>query len=499
MTEHDLAHDDDVPLADQMIGNEIDPAGQSLAGALRTSFRLLSVIMVILLIGYILSGLETIDSGDRGAKLRFGRLVGGSPSKPGKVLGEGVCFTWPFPVGEVLVISVQEQQLALDSFWHYERPGEAALLEAEKKPVGEGLRPAYDGSLLTGDQGLVHIKWAITYQVSDQHVLDFVQNVGDHIGSEQGLLRSVIENASVQAAAQYPAEDIVRGSREFTTATKNRAQRMLDDLSTSLRIISLTLAAHTPPLQTLASFRQVTMAESEREQAINGAKKAATGILRDAAGENWGPVHSAILDYERSLAQATQRYEKAEAILKNASGEKWEALRAREAIGDYEGSLDTDAQAIERHERATAMLRDAAGEQWETLKAAIDEHLRSEDQAIKRYEAIVALLHDEQTSGQASKTIADARGEASTTLNMARQEYERYRKLLDSYQKAPELTMSDQWMDALQEIMTNELAVKYYVPAGVKTVLYMKHDPSVWRAIKLEETKRTQEDITYRR
>ena len=145
------------------------------------------------------------------------------------------------------------------------------------------------------------------------------------------------------------------------------------------------------------------------------------------------------------------------------------------------------------------MLRDAAGEHWQALKAAIDEHVRSEDQAAKRYEAIVGLLHDEQTSGQARKTIADARGEASTTLNLARQEYERYRKLLDSYQKAPELTMSDQWMDAQQEIMANELAVKYYVPADVKTVLYMKHDPSVWRAIKLEQTKQAKEDITYRR
>jgi len=75
---------------------------------------------------------------------------------------------------------------------------------------------------------------------------------------------------------------------------------------------------------------------------------------------------------------------------------------------------------------------------------------------------------------------------------MARQEYERYRKLLESYEKAPELTMLDQWMDAQQAIMTNPMAVKYYVPSGVKTVLYMKHDPSVWRAIKLEQTKQTE-------
>jgi len=423
VTEQDPTRDENVALADQMIGKEIDPASQSLAGALRTSFRLLSVIMVILLVAYAFSGVQTIESDERGVVLRFGRMAGATEAIRGAVLGEGIHFTWPFPIGEVLVVSIQERQMSLDSFWHYEHPGQEALTEDAKQPSGRGLSPIRDGSLLTGDQGLVHLKWTVTYRVGreDRHVLDYVANIGDRIGAEAELLRSVIENASVRTAAGFTADVITRGDRSFSVATRALAQKMLNDLESGLQITNLTLSAQTPPLQTLAAFRDVTMAENQREQDIDAAKQEATGILQAAAGDNWEPIHLAILAYERVLDD--------------------------------------------------------------------------EDQAAGKYREIVDLLHDDATKGETRRIIDNARAVANTTVTTARAAYERYSKQLDAYLRAPNLTITMLWLKTMEDIMANDMAVKTYVPEGVKTVLYMKHDPSVWRKIQLRKAEETADAI----
>ena len=107
----------------------------------------------------------------------------------------------------------------------------------------------------------------------------------------------------------------------------------------------------------------------------------------------------------------------------------------------------------------------------------------------------IVILHDPQTTGQARKTIADARGDASDTVRRARIAYQEYRKLLKSFEQAPQLAVSRYWMDAQETIMGNDMVVKTYLPPGVKTILWIKHDPEVWRTIRRKQVEQTREQI----
>ena len=139
------------PLAE----DEMVAANRSLADALRLSFVLLSVGMVIVLIAFLASGFTLVRSSEIGVKLFFGRIVGEGNER---IVGEGLCWSWPEPIGRVEKIPTATQVIKIDDFWMYERPEEVDTPLAERTPQSPGLRPGFDGALLTGDRALVHVK-----------------------------------------------------------------------------------------------------------------------------------------------------------------------------------------------------------------------------------------------------------------------------------------------------------------------------------------------------
>ncbi|RKY75174.1 hypothetical protein DRQ00_10980, partial [candidate division KSB1 bacterium] len=127
----------------------MDTANRALAKALRQSFRLLSFVMIIVVIAFILTGLTQIHPDQCGVRLLFGRIQGG-------ILKEGLGWSAPEPIGRVLKIPIGQRQVSIDDFWIYETPEEATKpLRQHRIPRG-GLRPGWDGALLTGDRGLIH-------------------------------------------------------------------------------------------------------------------------------------------------------------------------------------------------------------------------------------------------------------------------------------------------------------------------------------------------------
>ena len=74
-------------IVDSEVGSEallrdaMDPANQSLADALRLSFRVLQAVIVVLIVLFLASGLKTVDDGYSGVRTLWGRIV--EPLSPG--------------------------------------------------------------------------------------------------------------------------------------------------------------------------------------------------------------------------------------------------------------------------------------------------------------------------------------------------------------------------------------------------------------------------------
>ena len=99
--------------------DEMAVANRSLADALRLSFRLLSLIMIGAMVWLLLTGMASVQPEERAVRMLFGRILGEGDER---VLGEGLKWSWPEPIGRVLRISTEQRSLAIDDFWMFERP-----------------------------------------------------------------------------------------------------------------------------------------------------------------------------------------------------------------------------------------------------------------------------------------------------------------------------------------------------------------------------------------
>ena len=114
------SHVPERPLAD-----ELDAAGKSLSEALRLSFIILKVIMIVLVIAFLASGFKTVGSDEQALVLRFGKIRGIGEER---LLGPGPHWILPYPIDEIVKIPVEKTiPLPVDSFCFPGKAGSVRL------------------------------------------------------------------------------------------------------------------------------------------------------------------------------------------------------------------------------------------------------------------------------------------------------------------------------------------------------------------------------------
>jgi regulator of protease activity HflC (stomatin/prohibitin superfamily) len=88
-----------------------DEASASLADALRTSFRVLTFLIVLLLALFVAQGFFTVQSDQKAIVLRFGAY------QEGCVKDQGWHFAFPYPIDRVVPIWVKTRKLEVNTFW----------------------------------------------------------------------------------------------------------------------------------------------------------------------------------------------------------------------------------------------------------------------------------------------------------------------------------------------------------------------------------------------
>lgn len=303
----------------------LDPAQQSLAEALRVSFAVLKLAMFALLVAYAFSGTFSVGSNEVALRLRFGDYVG----QPGnRVLERGTYLAAPFPIEQIVKVDTRPASLSLDKeFWFETTERESGLTRAQLQGQrAMPLHPLRDGSLITGDSGIVHAKWTLTWRIGDP--VAYLTNVGSREVAEK-VVRLVAQQAIVHSVAQLTADDVLRGivNREQAIGLM---QERLDDMRTGLVVDQVVLDKVSAPMRVAGSFDAVTTAESERAGRIVAAQQERAKVLGETAGEASGPLLALVAEYE----DATER------------GDEQAARRVQEALDSALEQLRVDGTAI---------------------------------------------------------------------------------------------------------------------------------------------------------
>jgi len=404
----------DSPGADA--ATRMDHANQSLADALRITYRLVQIGMVALLGLFLLSGFKTVNEGERGVRLLFGKQQASD-------LAPGAQWAWPAPIGELVKIQTGTKDVNVSrAFFPYVQLGD------ENRPV-ERLReeskldPARDGSLLTADLNLAHAQWSVTYQRSD--LARYVENVrpGEGGFEEDRLIRLVVERAIVQAGAGTTIDDLLKQSRtdlgSIESVAMRLAQEMLNDFGTGLQIDQLTLSRKFPPVTLGDEFAKVNSLSSVAGKAREEALRVRAELLNEIAGAASGVLIEQIAHYE----EATE-------------------------------------------------LEDPAAQA--DILASIDSLLEGREIEIdgKRYDAGLA-------TGEVAELLDQAASTRASIVNRAQADLAEFEAKLAQFHANPSLMMSRDWASAYDEFLDKPFVQTWFLPTGSPAEILLNEDPDI--------------------
>jgi membrane protease subunit HflK len=429
MKEQEDSKNLNVPAPQGPAGDELDAAGRSLSEALRMSFIILKVIMVVLVLAFLASGFETVDSNEQALVLRFGKIRGVGEKR---LLGPGLHWILPYPIDEIVKIPVQTQvNLPIDSFWYYMTQLE--ILSGQMRPVrpGQPLRPLQDGYCLTrgesknkaigdfagSDYNIFHSKWQLTYQIDDPEqffINTYIEdvNVGDiyfNVITEsiKPLLKNVFEDAVVTALVDYTIDEAISSQDRIPKHVKRLVQEKLDKMESGIKVVSVQLTASECPRQVKEAFESATRASQQRGKEITDAEAYAANTLNEAAG-----------------------------------------LVAEQLI---------------------AALHD------ESIDEQTKEQLWS------------------QLAGTAGKIIADARAYRTKVVEHARANADYLESILPEYRQRPKLVLQKIYLDALEQILGDNPDEKFVVQTtkgskGTEIRVLLNRDPTIKKKKSTEQT-----------
>lgn len=259
-----------------------DSSSQALSEALRSSFVIIKLIMIGLVVVFLGSGFFTVRPQEKAIRLRFGKPVPEDLQSP---LQPGLHWAFPYPVDEVVRIPASEVQTVLSTIgWYQTTPAqEAAQNEPEPDIL---LDPATEGYLLTGDGNIVHARGTLRYRIAEpglRYTLDFA--------SPSNSVQNSFNEALVFAAASSTV-DITRDWTAFREKATERLNHLIDERKLGIVVEQMELKV-IPPRQLTADFAKVLEAEIKRDTAISDARKYETETITRAQAEQKARVSTA--------------------------------------------------------------------------------------------------------------------------------------------------------------------------------------------------------------
>ncbi len=271
---HDHDHQQDPAPAP---GGAEDSGSQALSDALRSSFNIVKVIMVALVVVFLFSGFFVVGPQEKAIVLRFGVPAGGGD---GKLLGPGPHWAFPPPIDEVVRIPVGQVQSVRSTVGWYatSAANEAAGTEP---PPGESLAPVSDGYLLTGDVNIIHARATLRYRIAEPGLRYVLQ-----LANGSNLVQHAFNNALLFAAARYKVDDaLTRDQAGFREAARNRLEQLVDQQKLGITELQIDNVQVIPPRQLKVAFARVSEAEVRRSKALNDSRSHENQTLSKAKAE----------------------------------------------------------------------------------------------------------------------------------------------------------------------------------------------------------------------
>ena len=237
-----------------------EPGSGSRGGGARNFGRIGIIVAVFVLANLVYNSFYTIEPGEKGVLLRFGRYV--------KTAEPGLNFMIPVidRVIKVDVETVRKQEFGFRT----KVPGQKTVYEKRGYDV--------ESLMLTGDKNVVDVEWIVQYKVSDPVAFLFnVRNVAQSVRDvSEAAIRQVVGNRDF---------DYVLGNRDVIEVQTSRfLQKTLDKYGAGIVVLTVKLQDVNPPDAVKPAFNEVNEADQDMKRLVNEAEETYNRVIPTARG-----------------------------------------------------------------------------------------------------------------------------------------------------------------------------------------------------------------------
>lgn len=223
--------------------------------------KIAAVIVAVILLQVVYTSFYTIEPGEVGIVLRFGRYH--------RTTTSGLHFKIPYleDLNKVNVEAVRKEEFGFRT----RSPGQQVVIDRKGFEV--------ESLMLTGDKNVINVAWIVQYIINDPvnflfKVKDVPQSVRD---ASEMVTRRIVGNMDF---------DYVLSNREILAAdAKRELQTELDKLESGVRIVALQMQDINPPDPVKPAFNEVNEADQDMKRLVNEAEETYNRVIPKARGD----------------------------------------------------------------------------------------------------------------------------------------------------------------------------------------------------------------------
>jgi membrane protease subunit HflK len=238
------------------------PQGGAPGGSGGPSFRMagtgVGVLAGIAFLLWLASGFYIVQEGQAAAILRFGEF---------RYITDSAGFKWrlPYPIETAEMVDVQRL-----------RQVEVGYRTNVKNKVPR------EALILTGDQAIVDLQFAVQYRITDPQAYLFNNNPG---GAPEEIVRQAAETATREVIGRMGIDQVLYEEKEQVAKDALRLmQEIADRYKAGIGIVDVTIQQAQPPEQVQAAFEDANKAAQDRERLINEGRAYANDVIPKARG-----------------------------------------------------------------------------------------------------------------------------------------------------------------------------------------------------------------------
>jgi membrane protease subunit HflK len=252
--------------------------------------------LVVVLLWLAFGTFYTVQPNEIGLNLVFGRYTGRTLP--------GLNTNWPWPVGSVIKVPVQDQQIT-DIGYRGDSRAADNLVESQ---------------MLTGDQNIVDVHFRVSWQIDPAHPEYYEFNVLN----PRETVKAVAESIMREVVGRTTIDGILTSDRKsIEPDVQARMQKVLDDYRLGVLVKQVQLQSVDAPPQVISAYRDVTAAQQDLQRAVNDAETYANRVVPEAEGAASRILAEAKAYREQTILEAkgqTARYDQTYAQYKKAPG-----------------------------------------------------------------------------------------------------------------------------------------------------------------------------------